>query len=93
MVQLISENMVIEKSKIVDKEAKKQAKLPPTPQVKIVQTLSNAKKQSEKGKDKVWQLKKQIDSSLKALQTDKDLRLIPTTWGKLYLSELWNKRY
>ncbi len=82
MMQLISKNIVIGKNKIVDEEAKKQAKLSLSHQVKIVQTLSNAKNQSKIDKDKAWQLKKQIDSSLRALQIDKDLRLIPTTRRK-----------
>ena len=57
---------------IKDKEAKKQAKLPPIPRAKTVQTLSNAKRRINKGKDNAWQLECQTDGGSEALQTYKD---------------------
>lgn len=63
----------IEENEIADKKAKKQAIFPPTPQLKMVQTRSNAKGQSEKSKTNAWQLEWQIGSSSGAIQTYKIL--------------------
>lgn len=82
IVQRIPRHTGIERNEIADKEAKKQAKLRPTPKIKMVQTLSNAKRQSKKGNNSAWQLKWQIDSSSGAIQIYKDLGLMPTTRTK-----------
>ncbi len=91
IVQLTPGHTRIEKNEIADKEAKKQTKLPPAPQVKMVRSLSNAKKQSKKSKNNAWQLEWQINSSSGAIQTYKDLGLISTTRTKS-LPELAMKR-
>lgn len=78
-MQQISNYIKIERNEITNKKAKKQAKLLFFPQIKIIQTLSNIKKRIRKGKNNVWQIKWQTNGSFKAIQTYKNLGLIPTT--------------
>ena len=90
-VQWIAGHTGIEGNEIADKEAKKQAKLLPPPQTRTVQTLRNAKRRIQKGKDNAWQIEWQTDGSSGAIQTYKDLGLTPTTRIKS-LPELTVKR-
>lgn len=89
-VQWIPRHTGIEGNEIADKKAKKQAKLPPHLE-KIVQSLSNANRRSKSEKDSAWQIEWQTYRNLGAIQTYKDLGLMPTTRTKA-LSELIMKR-
>ena len=55
-VQWIPNHAVIKGNELADKEAKKQAKLPPSTERKHHQTLSSAKRKIWKMKDNAWQL-------------------------------------
>ncbi len=78
-VQWIPSPTGIEGNKIADREAKKYAKVLPTPLTQMVQTLAHAKRVIRSGKGKVWQQKWEAGDFSGAGKSYQKLGLKPST--------------
>lgn len=90
-VQGIPSHIGIERNELVDKEAKKQTKLPSSTQRTNHQTLSSAKRKIKRIKDNAWKLEWEKEGNSTAAQIYLDLGLKPTLHAKC-LSELRLKK-